>query len=237
VIDAVAWDIDGTLIDSEPLHHQALLDASASFGVDLEDLPPPAFRGVHMDEVWLLLRNRMPAALARTVWIDAIEDRYVAGIGQLQPIEGATATLARLHRAEVAQICVSNSSRRIVDANLTALGAAPYLRFSMSLDDVANGKPHPEPYASAAARLGVAPSRLLAVEDSRSGLASARAAGLRTVAVAGPSELEADWRIGCLTQVADIVLTGRTPTARYLAAEPATRNHERGRPWSTKSIL
>jgi beta-phosphoglucomutase-like phosphatase (HAD superfamily) len=64
-IDAVAWDIDGTLIDSEPLHHQALLDASASFGVDLKDLPPLAFRGVHMDEVWSSLRDRFPATLAR----------------------------------------------------------------------------------------------------------------------------------------------------------------------------
>lgn len=236
MIDAVAWDIDGTLIDSEPLHHQALLEASAGFGVDLEDLPPLGFRGVHMDEVWLLLRDRLPAALERAVWIEAIEDRYVETIGQLQPIEGATATLARLHRADVAQICVSNSSRRIVDANLMALGAAPYLRFSISLDDVANGKPDPEPYATAAARLGVAPSRLLAVEDSLSGLASARAAGLCTAAIAPRSDLEADWQISLLTEVADIVLIGRNSTPGYLAPKPATGNHKRGRPWSTRSI-
>jgi beta-phosphoglucomutase-like phosphatase (HAD superfamily) len=189
-----------------------------------------------MDEVWLVLRDRLPAALERAVWIEAIEDRYVAGVGQLQPVEGATATLARLHRADVAQICVSNSSRRIVDANLVALGAAPYLRFSISLDDVANGKPHPEPYARAAARLAFAPSRLLAVEDSLSGLASARAAGLRTAVVAPYSDLEADWQISCLTEVADIVLIGRSSTPGYLAPKPATRNFERGRPWSTKSI-
>jgi HAD superfamily hydrolase (TIGR01509 family) len=225
VIDAVAWDIDGTLIDSEPLHHQALLEALARFGVELEDLPPLAFRGVHMDEVWLLVRDRLPAALDRAVWIEAIENRYVAAVGQLRPIEGATATLARLHRANVAQICVSNSSRRIVDANLMALGAAPYLRFSISLDDVANGKPNPEPYAKAAVRLGVAPSRLLAVEDSRTGLASARAAGPRTAAIAGHSDLEADWQIDGLTEVADIVLSGRRFAPEHLRQQPAGRNH------------
>jgi HAD superfamily hydrolase (TIGR01509 family) len=236
VIDAVAWDIDGTLIDSEPLHHRALLGASASFGVDLKDLPPLSFRGVHMDEVWLLLRDRLPAALERAVWIEAIEDRYVACVGLLQPIGGATATLARLHRADIAQICVSNSSRRVVDANLMALGAAPYLRFSISFDDVANGKPRPQPYATAAARLAFAPARLLAVEHSRSGLASAHAAGLRTAAIAGEAELEAGWQINSLTEVADIVLIGPSSTPGYLASKPASGNHARGRPWSTKSI-
>ena len=221
VIDAVAWDIDGTLIDSEPLHHRSLLEASASFGVELEDLPPLTFRGVHKDEVSLLVRDRLPAALDRAVWIEAIEHRYVAGVGQLQPIAGATVTLARLHRANVVQICVSNSSRRIVDANLMALEAAPYLRFSISLDDVANGKPNPEPYARAAVRLGVAPSRLLAVEDSRTGLASARGAGLRTAAIAGDLDLEADWQIDGLMEVVDIVLSGRRFAPEHLPQQPA----------------
>ena len=60
-ISAVAWDIDGTLVDSEPLHHHALLEASADFNVDLGDLPPLAFRGVHMEDVWSKLRSRFPA--------------------------------------------------------------------------------------------------------------------------------------------------------------------------------
>ena len=102
-----------------------------------------------------------------------------------------------------------------------ALEAAPYLRFSISLDDVANGKPNPEPYAQAAARLGVAPSRLLAVEDSWTGLASARGAGLRTAAIAGDLDLEADWQIDGLMEVVDIVLSGRRFAPEHLPQQPA----------------
>jgi beta-phosphoglucomutase-like phosphatase (HAD superfamily) len=210
-IDAVAWDIDGTLIDSEPLHHQALLDASASFGVDLKDLPPLAFRGVHMDEVWSSLRDRFPATLARAEWLDGIERRYIACADRLRSAEGAKKAIELLHREGFPQVCVSNSSRRIVDANLRALGVLPCLRFSISLDDVAHGKPDPEPYAVAAARLGIEPPRLLAVEDSASGVSSARSAGLRTAAIGNTSELEADWLINSVMEVADIVLARARP--------------------------
>jgi beta-phosphoglucomutase-like phosphatase (HAD superfamily) len=205
-IDAVAWDIDGTLVDSEPLHHQALLEASARFDVDLGDLPPLVFRGVHMEDVWLELRSRFPATLTRAEWLDAIESRYIAGAGRLCEVAGARAALQRLDRAGVPQVCVSNSSRRIVDANLANLGLLPYVQFSISLDDVANGKPHPEPYAIAARRLGVEPQRLLAVEDSESGLASARAAGLRMAAIGREHADDVDWLIDSLTKVVDIVL-------------------------------
>ena len=164
VIDAVAWDIDGTLIDSEPLHHRSLLEASASFGVELEDLPPLAFRGVHMDEVWLLVRDRLPAALDRAVWIEAIEHRYVAGVGQLQPIAGATVTLARLHRANVVQICVSNSSRRIVTP--TSWRSEPHLicvfrSASMTLQTASRTlSPMPKPrLVSVSRRRACSPSR------------------------------------------------------------------------------
>ena len=94
-----------------------------------------------------------------------------------------------------------------MNANLAALGDLPYLRFSISLDDVSHGKPHPEPYTMAAERLGVAPVRLLAVEDSESGVASARAAGLRTAAIGAQMAGRVDWLIDSLTEVVDIVLS------------------------------
>ncbi|WP_216073394.1 hypothetical protein, partial [Acinetobacter baumannii] len=60
---AVAWDIDGTLVDSEPRHHRALLAASLRWGADFSDLPDQAFRGVHMGDVWDVLRHRLPGDL------------------------------------------------------------------------------------------------------------------------------------------------------------------------------
>ena len=206
-VTAVAWDIDGTLVDSEPLHHQALLEASARFNVDLGDLPPLAFRGVHMEDVWSRLRSRFPATLTRAEWLDGIESRYIAGADRLCALVGAREAIERLDRAGIRQVCVSNSSRRIVDANLATLGLLPYLQFSISLDDVADGKPHPEPYTMAARRLGIEPQRLLAVEDSESGLASASAAGLRTAAIGCEFADHADWLIDSPTDVIDIVLS------------------------------
>jgi HAD superfamily hydrolase (TIGR01509 family) len=180
-IAAIAWDIDGTLIDSEPLHHRALVAASRSFGTDLSDLPDMAFRGVHMLQVWEILRPRLPPDLTRADWLAAIEQAYVAGSGTLVPVAGAVEAVRALAARGIRQVAVSNSSRRVVDANIAALGIATLLEFSISLDDVARGKPDPEPYALAAHRLGLPPARIAAVEDSAAGLASARAAGLHGI--------------------------------------------------------
>jgi HAD superfamily hydrolase (TIGR01509 family) len=84
----------------------------------------------------------------------------------------------------VAQACVSNSGRRIVDANITALGIGKMIAFSLSLEDVSAGKPDPEPYREAARRLGAEPQGVVAVEDSGAGARSARAAGLYVVGYA-----------------------------------------------------
>ncbi len=187
-VAAIAWDIDGTLVDSEPLHHRALVEASRGFGVDLTDLPDMAFRGVHMPDVWLALRPRLPGDLDRDCWLAAIEAAYVAGSAALEPIPGAIETIRALAEREVRQVAVSNSSRAVVDANIAALGIGDALDFSISLDDVAKGKPDPEPYALAAIRLGLPPHQVCAVEDSATGLASARAAGLRCIALAPDGE-------------------------------------------------
>jgi HAD superfamily hydrolase (TIGR01509 family) len=178
---AIAWDIDGTLIDSEPLHQRALVAASAALGVDLSDLEPEAFRGVHAIDIWSALKPRFPAGSLFSAWIAAIEDYYVAHAGELEPNPGALDAMRELQARGVAQACVSNSGRAIVDANIRALGVGKIIAFSLSLDDVSSGKPDPEPYREAARRLGAEPHATVAVEDSGAGARSARAAGLFVV--------------------------------------------------------
>ncbi|MEI7598484.1 MAG: HAD family phosphatase [Aestuariivirga sp.] len=182
-VRAIAWDVDGTLVDSEPLHHRALLAGSAHFGVDLSDLPDEAFRGVHMGDVWKILQPRLPTSLAEAEWLTAINHHYVNHRHELAPVPQAVDTIRALAEMGLPQVCVSNSARMIVDSNLDALGVARYMAFSISLDDVVHGKPDPWPYAEACRRLGAAPATVLAIEDSQTGITSALAAGLRCAAL------------------------------------------------------
>lgn len=205
-IRAIAWDVDGTLVDSEPLHHRALLAGSAQFGVDLSDLPDEAFRGVHMGDVWNILQPRLPPRLAEADWLAAINRHYVDHRHELVAVPQAVETIGALAKRGLRQVCVSNSGRLIVDANLDALGVAPHIAFSISLDDVAAGKPDPWPYAEACRRLGLEPPQVLAVEDSRTGIASAQAAGLPCAAL-GFESGEGAVGIGSLSEL--IALAGR----------------------------
>ena len=175
---AVAWDIDGTLIDSEPLHQRALVAASTALGVDLSDIEPETFRGVHAIDIWKAIKPRFPPGSLFKTWIAAIEDYYVAHVGALEPNPGALEAMRELATRGVVQACVSNSGRAIVDANIEALGIGRIIAFSLSLDDVSSGKPDPEPYREAARRFALQAAEVVGVEDSRAGARSARAAGL-----------------------------------------------------------
>jgi HAD superfamily hydrolase (TIGR01509 family) len=178
---AVAWDIDGTLIDSEPLHQRALVAASTALGVDLSDIEPETFRGVHAIDIWKAIKPRFPPGSLFKTWIAAIEDYYVAHVGALEPNPGALEAMRELATRGVVQACVSNSGRAIVDANIEALGIGRIIAFSLSLDDVSSGKPDPEPYREAARRFALQAAEVVGVEDSGAGARSARAAGLYVV--------------------------------------------------------
>ncbi|MDB5552629.1 MAG: HAD-superfamily hydrolase, partial [Rhizobium sp.] len=109
---AVAWDIDGTLIDSEPLHDAVLNEICVIHGVDLSDIPENYFRGIHMPDIWSELQPRMPAGLGEVEWSDAIIAQYVARAYELQPLADAIAVMRKFAAAGLKQVCVSNSGRR-----------------------------------------------------------------------------------------------------------------------------
>ncbi len=180
---AVAWDVDGTLVDSEPVHLAALIAVSARYGIDLSHDREDRFLGMHLGAVWAAMSPHYPSSLTMDDWVAQILAEYNVHVRDIIVIPQMLDALHRLHELGVPQVCVSNSERPIVDINIRMLGIENLLRFSISRDDVNAGKPDPEPYREACRRLGFEPHNVLAVEDSETGLLSATAAGLQAVKI------------------------------------------------------
>ncbi|WBU60901.1 HAD family hydrolase [Paracoccus albus] len=204
-IRAIIWDIDGTLVDSEPLHLRALLHVCEHHGADISDLPDDHFVGVNVNDVWTALSNRFPAGLTMADWLDQLNGYYIDHASRLAPIKNAVQAVRQLHAMGIRQGAASNSNRRVVDANLRALGLSDIIELSVSLDDVTRGKPDPQPYLRALDRMGLDVDRTCAVEDSATGVASARRAGMRVIAL-GDSQLNARYHVQNLAQLPDLVI-------------------------------
>ena len=82
-IEAIAWDVDGTLIDSEPTHLKALLATCTAHRVDISDLADDAFVGVSLHGVWEAIGARFPASLGRDAWIGEINGHYAGLSGDI----------------------------------------------------------------------------------------------------------------------------------------------------------
>ena len=206
-IAGIAWDVDGTLVDSEPTHHHGMIEVCLALGIDLRRDPPERFLGMNQDAIWAVLAPQMPAGITREAWKTRLQDRFIAAVGEVPAMPGARAAMEAFAEAGIAQVAVSNSGRRVMDACLRAGGFDRFLRGTVSFDDVTLGKPDPEPYRKGLALLGLAPRQAMAVEDSGTGARAARAAGLRLAAL-GAAQSVGGHAIGSLHELPPLVLRG-----------------------------
>jgi HAD superfamily hydrolase (TIGR01509 family) len=176
--------MDGTLVDTEPHWLNAQRQLAHASGVHWSDADNLKVVGRSMEVVARTLQQRGIDKPIQTI-IGLLVDRVVEGISAHIPwLPGAESLLADLARAGVPCALVTMAHSPV--AHLVA-AAAPLSAFDAVVagDDVAEGKPHPEPYLQAAARLKVDPARCVAVEDSLSGTISAESAGVPVVVVPG----------------------------------------------------
>ena len=178
---AVYWDMDGTLIDSEPLHEEALLHALRRAGI----VPPADLHarvlGVAAGPVYVMLRDEFGLAVPFDEWIASKYLFYLDNIAALKPRPEAVEIYRELKARGVAQAIVSNSDRIIVGANIRALGLETHGLLTVTRNDVRFGKPDPEPFLRAAFLTGIEPESSWVMEDSVTGAAAGVAAGMRTL--------------------------------------------------------
>jgi len=210
-VEAVVLDMDGLLIDTEPVWRAAQSAVFAGIGVTLSERDLIDSTGQPVEELIPVWRRRSPGPdLASTeLSDDEIADRiidqvigYVKARGQ--PMAGVTAAIALFERYGLRLAIASSSPLRLIDAVCDRLGLAGVGVRCSAMDEV-RGKPAPDVYLTAARRLGVGAASCLALEDSPHGVASAKAADMRCVAVpdpllaADPAYRDADLVIPSLT--------------------------------------
>ena len=180
---AVLWDMDGTIVDTEPYWIECEYELVAEFGGEWDQEKAHSLVGNDLRVSAAILRDRGGVDLP----IDDIVNRLLDGV--IERVErrvpwrpGARDTLAALRVAGIPCALVTMSWTRFADAVVRALPPGTFDAV-ITGDEVRNGKPHPEPYQKAAAALGVRAKDCVAIEDSPTGIRSAVAAGCRTIAV------------------------------------------------------
>jgi len=182
-LEAVLFDMDGLLVDSEPLWFEVESAVMARLDGPWGEADQQALIGGSLPRTvsYLLSKATRPASPADVArWLlDGMTTLLMSR--DLTMLPGARELLAEVRAAGIPHALVTSSERPIMDAVLAQLGVG--FSATVCADDVARGKPHPEPYLRAASLLGADPRSCVALEDSPTGVASAEAAGCRLVAV------------------------------------------------------
>jgi HAD superfamily hydrolase (TIGR01509 family) len=184
--DAVIFDLDGVLLDSEQRWNEAKQQLVRTAGGRWLEDAPTAMMGMSSPEWSAYMRDELgvprDAAAINSEVVGLMEQGYARELPLLPGARAAVAALAQHWPLGLA----SSSNREIIDLVLELAGLDGAFAVTISSEEVARGKPAPDVYLEAARRLGIAPDRCVAIEDSANGLRAADAAGMAVVAVPNP---------------------------------------------------
>ncbi len=183
-IQAVIFDMDGLMIDSEPLHKEAWQITLRRFGYELDEALFAQLVGLRTREDAVLLREHFHLPVKAEVLARQRNDLFLAGLpGRVKPMPGLRELIAQVRGCGLFSAVATSGERRYVDAVVRELNLDGVFDAMAVAEDVARGKPAPDVYLLAARRLGLPPAQCLALEDAPNGVLAAKAAGMRCVAV------------------------------------------------------
>lgn len=202
--DAIIFDCDGLLVDTESRWSIAEASLFARHGFPFGPAQKELLIGHSIEDATARMAEHFGRPGTGNDIAAELLSRVRAAIDALaEPLPGA-AEMVRACAAKVRVAVASNSPRDLLDLALKRSGLAELLPVSVAADEVSRPKPDPELYLAACARLGAEPSRSVAFEDSGTGVAAARAAGLYVVTVPSmpDARLDSDWQLDSLADPA-----------------------------------
>jgi len=186
VIEAVVFDMDGVIVDSEPVWQQVRVELMGEHGAEWTDADGDRCRGVSSaDWSWRMAERLNGVTSAEDVFANVLERMVVAYAQRLPLFPGAVEAIERISTRYMVAVA-SGSPRELVDFVLAGSGLDRLCDAVGYGDEVPRGKPAPDIYIDVLEKLHVVPSKAVGVEDSESGLRSLHAAGMCSIAIVTP---------------------------------------------------
>jgi HAD superfamily hydrolase (TIGR01509 family) len=182
-IDAVVFDLDGVIVDSEQVWDEVRERFVRESGGTYTEAATRAMMGMSSPEWSAYLVDDLGVPMTPEEANAEVVRRMLERYGEAPPLIPGAVDAVRRIGARWPLAIASSANRELIDVVVAAAGLGDLIRVSVSSEEVGRGKPAPDVYLEAARRLGVEAARCAAVEDSHNGIRSARAAGMRVVAV------------------------------------------------------
>jgi HAD superfamily hydrolase (TIGR01509 family) len=186
VTDAVVFDLDGVIVDSEQVWDEVREQYTVEAGGRYSERATRDMMGMSSTEWSTYMAEELALPGSPEEINVAIVERMLARYGEAPPLIGGAVEAVRAIAARVPVAIASSSNPELIEVVLRVSGLDGVVSEVVSSQEVPRGKPAPDVYLEAARRLGVAPARCTAVEDSHNGIRSAKAAGMRVIAVPNP---------------------------------------------------
>ena len=183
---AYLFDLDGTVADTMPLHFLCWNEALGLHGCSLDERQFFALAGIPVVQTIELLNQQHGLQMPAHELAEYKEGLFLKRLTELKPVEAVVAHVHRAH-GRIPLAIVSGSPRASILHSLGMLGLTDRFKVIVGAEDYSRGKPDPEPFLMAAARLGVQPEDCLVFEDADLGIQAAEAAGMEWVKVPQPA--------------------------------------------------
>lgn len=183
-VHAIVFDMDGVLIDSEPLHLLAYQKFLFDFGLTFLEKDNQNFLGMKdLDCAKHLVEHHKLSITAQEFVARKESVLHQLFLDQLKMQPGVKQTLENAHKLNIPAVIASSATMPTIELVVDLTGTRKYFRHLCSGDEVPNGKPAPDVFLLAAERLGVKPSECLVIEDTFNGVCAAKAAGMMCIAI------------------------------------------------------
>jgi beta-phosphoglucomutase-like phosphatase (HAD superfamily) len=203
-IQAIVFDMDGVLIDSEPIWNEVRVEFAAACGKPWTEALQRSVMGVSTQTWGEAMRDGLGSPLPVEQVVDEVGRRMIASYRRHLPLLPGALEAVRLAAGAYPVALASGSMSMLIDHVLDATGLRELIGVVVYGDTIARGKPAPDIYLETARRLGVVPAACVGVEDSANGLRALRAAGMKAIAVPSPGyplpDAAADLRLSSLEE-------------------------------------
>ncbi|MFF3921248.1 HAD family hydrolase [Paenibacillus lactis] len=189
MIQAFIFDMDGVIIDSEPLHFEVDIQVMKDFGAAITQEQLEKYVGMTNPEMWKLIRDeyQLRRSVSEIIDYQLSNKIKILTAREMEPIDGIRELLADLKASGIPVGIASSSPPVFIQAVLDKFGLLDAFNCIVSGEEVDRGKPAPDVYLKAAELLGVEPASCMVLEDARHGIAAAKAAGMQCIGFVNPN--------------------------------------------------